>query len=120
MRIFKAKWFTKFVERETISDGELKEVVRQAETGQVVNLGGDVFKIRLARAGEGKSGGYRLILFFRQGEYTFFEYAYPKSKRDNISDKDLKRFKILAKTHLALTDKEIKKRIEDETLSEIL
>ncbi|MHC6203933.1 type II toxin-antitoxin system RelE/ParE family toxin [Breznakiellaceae bacterium SP9] len=80
----------------------------------------DVIRIRLARAGEGKSGGYRLILFFRQEERTFFEYAYPKSKRDNISDKELKRFKILAKTHLALTNKEIEKRIENETLSEIL
>ena len=72
MRIFKAKWFTKFAEKEAIGDSELKEIVRQAEVGQAVNLGGDVFKIRFARAGEGKSGEYRLILLFRQGERTFF------------------------------------------------
>ncbi|GHU51371.1 addiction module toxin RelE [Spirochaetia bacterium] len=120
MRIFKEKWFIKFAEKETISDGELKEVARQAEAGQAVNLGGDVFKIRLARAGEGKSGGYRLILFFRRGERTFFEYAYPKSKRDNIDDDELKQFKKQAKTMLALTDKQIETQIKLEYLKEIL
>ncbi|MHC6203944.1 type II toxin-antitoxin system RelE/ParE family toxin [Breznakiellaceae bacterium SP9] len=120
MRIFKVKWFTKFTEKETISDDELKEVARQAEAGQAVNLGGDVFKIRLARAGEGKSGGYRLILFFRQGERTFFYYAYPKSKRDNIEDEELKEFKKQAKRYFLLLDKEVEKEITDGYFTEIL
>jgi hypothetical protein len=114
------KWFTKFAEKEAISDAELKDVARQVEGGQGVNLGGDVYKIRLGRAGEGKSGGYRLILFFRQGEKTFFYYAYPKSNRDNISNKELKEFKRIAKLRLALTDKEIETLIDSGKLTEIL
>ncbi|MHC6203937.1 type II toxin-antitoxin system RelE/ParE family toxin [Breznakiellaceae bacterium SP9] len=119
MRIFKVKWFTKFTEKETISDDELKGAARQAEGGQAVNLGGDVFKIRLVRAGEGKSGGYRLILFFRQGERTFFHYAYPKSKRSNIEDEELKEFKRLARPMFALTDEQIEERIKSGKLKEI-
>lgn len=120
MRIFKEKWFAKFAEKEAISDAELKDVARQAEAGLAVNLGGEVFKIRMARAGEGKSGGYRLILFFRQGDKIFFEYAYPKSKRDNISDKELKRFKIYASFRLALTDKQIETQKNSGEMAEIL
>ncbi|GHU23469.1 hypothetical protein FACS1894172_08350 [Spirochaetia bacterium] len=90
------------------------------ENGQAKNLGGDVFKTRLSRPGKGKSGGYRIILFFRHGDKTFFEYAYPKSSRDNIDDKELQQFKINAKSRLALTDKDIETQIKLGILKEIL
>ncbi|MDR2485955.1 MAG: type II toxin-antitoxin system RelE/ParE family toxin [Treponema sp.] len=57
MRIFKNVWFSRFAEREGISDAELKAVANRLETGQVdADLGGGV-KQRLARPGAGKSGG---------------------------------------------------------------
>jgi hypothetical protein len=57
MRIFKNTWFTRFAGKEGITDGELRELVNQLEAGQGTNLGGSVYKMRLARPGEGKSGG---------------------------------------------------------------
>ena len=66
MRIFKNTWFTRLADKEGITDGELKELVNQLEVGQAeADLGSGVYKVRLARSGEGKSGGYRLIVFFR-------------------------------------------------------
>ncbi|GHU77881.1 hypothetical protein FACS189462_0940 [Spirochaetia bacterium] len=61
--------------------------------------------------GEGKRGGYRFILFFRQGERLFFEYAYPKSKLANISGMDLVQYKRGAKFTLSLTDKQLEKAL---------
>jgi hypothetical protein len=72
VRVFKANRFSRTAEKEGITDCELKNIVNSTlETGQAVNLGGDVYKVRIARKGGGKRGGYRSIVFFRSGERTF-------------------------------------------------
>jgi hypothetical protein len=83
-------WFARFAAKEGITDGELKAIVNDVlETGQpAANLGGGVYKVRLARPGKGKSGGYRVIVFFKSGERTFYVYGFAKSVRANISEKD--------------------------------
>jgi hypothetical protein len=73
MRIFKNGWFSRFAEREAISDEELKAAVADIENGRFdADLGGGVYKQRLARSGGGKSGGYRVIVFFKKNDKTFF------------------------------------------------
>lgn len=120
MRIFKNLWFSRFAEREGIEDEELKAVVTQLEEGQInANLGGGVYKQRIARQGAGKSGGYRVIVFFRSGVRAFFVYGFAKSERDNISDTELRYFKKNAKTDLGLTDDHIQERLKKGTLQEI-
>jgi hypothetical protein len=75
VRVFKNTWFTRFTAREAISDDELKGIVNQLEAGQAgVDLGGGVYKVRIARPGAGKSGGYRVIVF-SGGENGFFTYV---------------------------------------------
>jgi hypothetical protein len=107
MRVFKSTWFTRFAAKEDITDGELIEMVNRLEAGQAeADLGGGVYKVRLARSGEGKSGGYRIIVFFRSEDITFYYYAYPKAARLNISEKQLRSFKKVAKKYLAMTDRE--------------
>jgi hypothetical protein len=75
--------------------------------------------VRVARSGEGRSGGYRAILFFRSEEKTFYHYAYPKAARDNIDEKELRFFKKLAKRYLAMTDREITEAVKAGELIEI-
>ena len=73
MRILKNSWFTRFANKEGITNDELREIVNQLEAEQIdADLGGGVYKMRVARPGEGKSGGYRMIVFFRSKERTFF------------------------------------------------
>ena len=113
MRIFKNTWFTRFADKEGITDGELREMVNQLEAGQVdADLGGGVYKVRVARPGEGKSGGYRVIVFFRSEERTFYEYGFAKSDRANISRKELKLLKETAKKYLSMTTDQLRERIE--------
>ena len=58
MRIFKTKLFARFARRERISDGALCEAVSRVEKGLVdADLGGGVIKQRIARQGQGRSGG---------------------------------------------------------------
>ena len=108
MRTFKNTWFNRFAGKEGIADSELLEAVNRLETGQIdADLGGGVYKVRIARPGEGKSGGYRVIVFFRSGERTFYFYGFAKSSMGNISDRQLRDFKRTAKALLALSDSQL-------------
>jgi len=82
--------------------------------------GGGVYKMELARKGKGKHGGYRSIVIFKSEFRTFFVYGFPKSKRDNISDKELKVFKGKAKDNLSFTDEQMKQLLKSEMFIEIL
>jgi len=112
MRIFKNTWFDRFAVKEGITDEELWDMVDQLEEDQAdANLGGGVYKVRVARPGEGKLGGHRVIVFFRSGERTFYQYAFAKSSRDNINQGELRFYKKMAKVKLAMTDSELAKAI---------
>ena len=121
VRIFKYPRFNRFAGKEGITDTELREIVCQLESGQAdADLGGGVYKVRLARPGEGKSGGYRIIVYFRNEFRTFFVYGFAKADRDNIDEGELRAFKIDAKEDFALTDEQIKAWLGRGTLFEVL
>ena len=120
-RVFKYTRFSRFASKEGITDHELLEVVNLLEEDQAdANLGGDVYKVRIARQGEGKSGGHRVIVYFRNEYRTFFSYGFSKNDRGNISRKDLKRFKEDAKDLFSYTDEEIEKYLRNGSLIEII
>ena len=120
MRVFKNTWFTRFADKEGIKDSELCETVNRLEAGQSdADLGGGVFKARVARPGEGKSGGYRVIVFFKSEERTFYQYGFSKSDRANVDQKELRLYKKIAKTKLAMTEKEITDAVNAGELIEI-
>ena len=120
MRIFKNAWFSRFARKEGISDDELRDTVGLLEADQAdADLGGDVYKVRIARSGGGKSGGYRVIVYFRSGERTVYAYGFAKSDRANISQSELRAFKSSAKDQLSLTDEQLEEWIKKRTLIEI-
>ena len=79
-----------------------------------------MYKLRLARPREGKSGGYRMIVFYKTEDRTFFAYAFAKSKRGNISEKELRGYKKNAKVNLSLTDEQIRDHLRKRTWIEVL
>ena len=59
--------------KQRITDAALIEAVRRAERGQIdADLSGGVIEQRVARAGQGKSGGFRTIILYRQERRAFF------------------------------------------------
>ena len=79
MRLFKSKAFGRFARSQDISDEDLCEAIERAEKGLIdANLGGYVIKQRIARDGEGKSGGFRSIIFFRSGEKAIFVHGFER------------------------------------------
>lgn len=120
MRIFKNKWFVRFARKEGISDDALREAVQQIECGNFdADLGAGVFKQRIARAGGGQSGGYRVILCFKTGIRTFFIYGYAKSDRANLDADEVREFKKLAKTLFAMTEEGLEAILSSGIIEEI-
>jgi hypothetical protein len=121
VRIFKVSWFSRFAAKEGISDGELRDIVNNVlEKEQAeVDLGSGVFKVRIARPGKGKSGGYRVIVLFRSGALTFYVYGFAKSNRGNISAKELAKFKETAKDWLSLSNDQLDKLVQTGKYQEI-
>jgi hypothetical protein len=121
MRIFKTKSFTRLAGKTGITDLELIVAAGEVHRGEYeADLGGGVFKKRIARTGAGKAGGYRVILFFRKKERLFFAYVFAKSNRANISDKELRAYKRDAGFYLDdYTDMELGALIQRGRIEEI-
>ena len=120
MRLFKNTWFNRFAKKEGILDAELREAANRLEAGQAdADLGGGVYKVRVARPGEGKAGGYRVIVFFKSEERTIYHYGFAKSALGNINKKELKIMKRQAKKYFAQSDEQIRMQLVNGTLLEI-
>jgi hypothetical protein len=120
MRVFKTKAFARFSNQEGITDEALCDAIRQAEKALIdADLGGGVIKQRLARKGQGKSGGYRSIVLFRRGERAFFAYGFAKKDQANIRPDELKAFRKLADVMLGLDDESLAAALKNGTIVEI-
>ena len=120
MRIFKNKAFAKFTRKEQISDAKLWEAVTAAEKGNIdADYGGGVIKQRIARTNQGKSGGYRAIIYYRQADKAFFVYGFSKNARDNIEEDEERELKRQAKITFALSNEQLLKLLENGTYQEV-
>jgi hypothetical protein len=82
LEIFKTRGLARFARRERIPDQSLIEAVGRAERGLIdANLGGGLIKQRAARAGQGRSGGYRLLVAYRRQGRAIFLSGFAKTKR---------------------------------------
>ena len=83
------------------------------------DLGGGVFKPRIAREGSGKSGGFRTIIVFKVGGHSFFVHGFAKNDKANISPKELKALKTLAATFFSLDAEALQKAIAAGEIAEV-
>ena len=121
MRIFKNKSFARFARKARITDTVLCEAIDNATRGLIdADLGGGVVKQRIARPGQGKSGGFRTIILFRVGARAFFVHGFAKNEQDNIRDDELAAFKMLAAVLMAYDDAALAKTIANGTLMEVM
>lgn len=92
----------------------------RAERGLIdADLGGGVIKQRVARAGQGRSGGYRTLILFRQGDRAVFAFGFAKSARANISPADLAILREAAGQALAWNGNELDRLVAAGALVEI-
>ncbi len=116
VRIFGTKPLMRFARKFKASDKSLWE---SAQGEPDADLGGNVFKFRLGREGEGTSGGARLIVAMKKGERIVMMFAFEKKDLANIDAKELKAFKRLAKSYLERSEQEMNKLVKLGELAEV-
>jgi hypothetical protein len=120
VRIFKTKPFARLARREGISDETLQKAVSDAERGLIeADLGAGVIKQRVARRGEGKSGGFRTLLAFRSEKRSVFLFVFAKKDRANIGDDELETLRETAAYWLKASDAAIETSIKAGEIQEV-
>ena len=120
MRIFKTRWLARFARQEQITDESLREAIARAERGLIdADLGGGLIKQRVARKGQGRSGGYRMIVAYREKNRAVFLYGFAKNLRANIDQNELVELRKVGLNWLNATPQTLADAIEDDLLQEV-
>jgi hypothetical protein len=120
MKVFKTRWFARFARQKKIADDGLREAIERAERGLVdADLGGGLIKQRVARQGQGRSGGYRAIVAYRAASKAFFLHGFAKSDQENIAEDELIALRKFGRRLLAADVETLKAMFEDGSLKEI-
>jgi len=121
MRIFKLKFFHKWARKEGLTNKSLKETIQEMDKGLIGNeLGGFVYKKRVAIQGRGKRSGVRTLIAFKHNNKAFFMYGFAKNQLDNIEPQELKALKRLAKELFSYNDNGINKAIKAKEIIEVI
>jgi hypothetical protein len=119
VRIFKTKALARFTKREAISDEGLVAAIETARHGLIdADLGGGLIKQRVARPGQGKRGGFRMLIAFRP-DRAIFLFGFAKNERDNIDDKQLMTLREIVASWFAADNKKITQALKDGLLIEV-
>lgn len=120
MSIYKTATFSKWQKKSSVGDNSLLKAIQEIESGLVdANLGGGVFKKRVARQGFGKSGSYRTILASNYNGMWVFIIGFAKNERDNIESQELIAIQGYAKFLMGLSKSEIDNLLENKELYEV-
>ena len=120
MRVFKTKVFARFARRARVDDRSICEAVDRAAVGLIdADLGAGLIKQRIARPGQGRSGGFRVIVIWRRKDRSIFVHGFAKNERDSIDDTDLADLKELARLFLTYDSKKLTRAVVEGELVEV-
>ena len=118
--VFKRKDFARWQAGEKLPDAALCKAVKEMAMGLIdADLGGFLYKKRVARSGGGKSGGYRTLLSARMGDRYVFLHGFPKSDKANITQEERKALQFAGKAFLELTREGLSQALESGFLAEV-
>lgn len=120
MLIYKNKWFHRWAKSEGLPEKALCEAVQQMAAGLFeADLGGGLLKKRVARAGQGKSGGFRTLVATNRGDRWVFVFGFSKNTRSNIDKDEQEALKKLAGHLMGLSSVEMQSAVQAGGLIEV-
>ncbi|MCW8856115.1 MAG: type II toxin-antitoxin system RelE/ParE family toxin [Kangiella sp.] len=97
MVIIETSIFTKRV-KESLNDDDYQQLqealIINPELGSVLRKSGGLRKVRWKLEGKGKSGGIRVIYYWKVSDSQIYMiYCYPKNELDNLTDAQVAQLK---------------------------
>lgn len=106
--------------KKRIGDASLVEAVQRAENGLIdADLGACLIKQRVAREGGGRLGGYRTILFLKEGKRAVFLHLFEKSRTANLTPAEQDAYRAIAKILASLGNLEFAQLVQNRQWKEI-
>jgi len=104
-----------------LKDQDLFVAVTEMEAGLIdADLGGNVYKKRIALPGIGKRAGARTLVAGKFSRKWFFLFGFIKNEKDNINNDELVHLQGTANRLLGLTDQDIEEAILAGELKELI
>jgi hypothetical protein len=120
MKLHKTPQFNRWARKNDLEDDDLCNAVREIAEGLYeADLGGGLFKKRIARSGQGKSGGFRTMIASNRKDRWVFLYGFAKNERSNISGKEQEALRKVAGDLLTATLKTIETMTLNNKLMEV-
>lgn len=119
-KAFKTRTFTQWMKKNALADDVLCAAIEEMQQGLIdADLGGHLYKKRVALPGRGKSGSTRTLVATNKEDKWFFLYGFEKNEKGNISKKEKEALRKVAEDMLSLSAKQLKNLIENKKLQEI-
>ena len=110
MVIYLTRWFDRWARKQGLTASSICSAVREMTRGQYdADLGGGLFKKRIARPGQGKSSGFRTLVATNKGDRWIFVFGFSKNERGNIDKDEDEALKKFAAHLLSLTAQALSK-----------
>lgn len=116
----KTKTFARWQRGEGLPDSALCAAVREMERGLFdADLGGGLYKKRVARPGSGKSGGYRTMISAILGDRYVFLYGFAKNTASNVTTLEERALRFAGAAILKLDPAARRKALQAKELVEV-
>ena len=110
--ILKARTFYRWMRKTQLDDSTLVAAIEEMERGLVdADLGGNLYKKRIALPGRGKSGSTRTIIATNRENRWFFLYGFEKNEKDNITLAELAYLQAAAQVFLTYSEEDLQSAI---------
>lgn len=125
MRVFLVPQVARLIRKERFPEAALCRPAREVLAGTIgsgeADLGGGLFKKRVARPGGGKRGGYRVIVAYRQPrtERVLFTYAFAKNAASTLTPQGHAALVTVAAAFLAVDDGRVAALLASGDVSEV-
>ena len=119
-RILKTRTFNRWLRKTLLTDTALLKAIDEMEQGLVdADLGGDVYKKRVALPGRGKRGSTRTLIATNRESRWIFMFGFEKNDRENITQAELAYLQKAAQVFLGYSDAELLLAIAREDFLEV-
>ncbi|MCY7333887.1 MAG: type II toxin-antitoxin system RelE/ParE family toxin [Pseudanabaena sp. CAN_BIN31] len=121
MAIYKTRWFERWARKQGLTTQSLCAAVLEMTAGLYeADLGGGLLKKRVARAGQGKSGGFRTLVATNKGDRWIFVFGFSKNERANIDKREEEALKKLSVHLLSLSSEDLVVAQHNDELIEVI
>ena len=109
-RAFKTRHFVRWMRKSGLSEQALMLALKEMRMGLVdADLGGYLYKKRVALPGRGKRGGARTVIASNLRDRWFFILGFAKNERESLGDDELYALRTYAAELLARSSAELER-----------